>query len=88
MEDFLRQQPAYSIESLAGEIKCPTLVTDGEGDFTSQSQKLFDLLTCKKKLIRFAETQGAGGHCCGLGQTLWEEAVFDWLDDLLAWKKI
>ncbi|MEJ0090570.1 MAG: alpha/beta fold hydrolase [Limisphaerales bacterium] len=85
--DFLRQQPAFSVELLAGQIQCPTLVTDGEGDFASQSQKLFDLLTCEKKLIRFTAAQGAGGHCCGLGQTLWEEAVFNWLDDLLAWKK-
>jgi hypothetical protein len=81
--DFLHQQPAYSVESLAGKIQCPTLITDSEGDFASQSHKLFDLLMCEKKLVRFTEAQGAGGHCCRLGQTLWEEAVFDWLDNLL-----
>ncbi|MES1180754.1 MAG: alpha/beta hydrolase, partial [Verrucomicrobiota bacterium] len=84
--DFLRQQPAYSFESMAGQIQCPTLVTDGEGDFASQSQKLFDLLKCEKKLMSFKEAQGAGGHCCGLGQTLWEETVFDWLDDLFGFR--
>ncbi len=81
--DFLRLQPAYSMQSMASDIRCPTLITDGEGDFASQSQKLFDLLTCPKKLVRFTEAQGAGGHCCGLGQTLWEETVFDWLDETL-----
>jgi hypothetical protein len=80
--DFLRLQPAYSVETMAREIQCPTLITDGEGDFASQSQRLFDLLTYEKKLVHFTEAQGAGGHCCGLGQTLWEETVFDWLDDL------
>ncbi len=79
--DFLRLQPAYSMQSMASDIRCPTLITDGEGDFASQSQKLFDLLTCPKKLVRFTEALGAGGHCCGLGQTLWEETVFDWLDE-------
>jgi hypothetical protein len=82
--DFLRQQPGYSCETVADKIQCPTLVTDGEGDFASQSQKLFDLLKCEKKLVKFTETQGAGGHCSGLGQTLWEEAVFDWLDNLFS----
>jgi hypothetical protein len=85
--DFLRQQPDYSFESMAGKIQCPTLVTDGEGDFASQSQKLFDLLKCEKKLVSFKEAQGAGGHCCGLGQTLWEETVFDWLDDQFGLRK-
>jgi hypothetical protein len=33
---------------------------------------------------RFTEAQGAGGHCEGLGATLFEEYVFDWLDDVLA----
>lgn len=82
--DFLRQQPAYSVATMAHEIQCPTLITEGEGDFASQGQKLFELLTCQKKLVRFSESQGAGGHCCGLGQTLWEETVFDWLDEVFS----
>lgn len=82
--DFLRLQPAYTVQSTAHAIACPTLITDGEGDFASQSQMLFDLLTCPKKLVRFTEAQGAGGHCCGLGQNLWEEVVFGWLDEILA----
>ena len=82
--DFLRLQPAYTVQSMAHAIACPTLITDGEGDFASQSQMLFDLLTCPKKLVRFTEAQGAGGHCCGLGQNLWEEFVFGWLDKILA----
>jgi hypothetical protein len=82
--DFLRLQPAYRVQSTAHAIACPTLITDGQGDFASQSQMLFDLLTCPKKLVRFTEAQGAGGHCCGLGQNLWEEVVFGWLDEILA----
>jgi hypothetical protein len=82
--DFLRLQPAYTVQSMARAIACPTLITDGEGDFASQSQMLLDLLSCPKKLVRFTEAQGAGGHCCGLGQNLWEELVFEWLDEILA----
>jgi pimeloyl-ACP methyl ester carboxylesterase len=82
--DFLRLQPAYSIEHTAKSIRCPTLLTEGEGDFASQSGRLFDLLTCAKRLHSFSAAEGAGGHCCGLGATLWEGVVFDWLDDVLA----
>jgi hypothetical protein len=83
--DFLRLQPAFTVQPVAHAIRCPTLITDGEGDFASQSQTLFDLLTCPKKLVRFTDAQGAGGHCCGLGQSLWEEVVFGWLDETLGY---
>ena len=81
--DFLRLQPAYSIEDTAKSIRCPTLLTEGEGDFATQSGWLFDLLTCDKHLHRFSAAEGAGGHCCGLGATLWEGVAFDWLDQVL-----
>ncbi len=81
--EFLRMQPSYSIQDQAKDIRCPTLLTEGEGDFASQSQKLFDLLTCEKKLERFTEAQGAGGHCCGLGAALWESITFDWIAEVL-----
>lgn len=82
--EFLRLQEQFSAEATAHQISCATLVTEGEGDFASQSTKLFDLLTCEKRLHRFTDAEGAGGHCSGLGATLWEEVVFDWLAEVLA----
>ncbi len=79
--DFLRMQPSYTLDGRVRDIRCPVLVTEGEGDFASQSQKLFDGLTSPKTFIRFTELDGAGGHCAGMGATTFEEAVFDWLDD-------
>jgi alpha-beta hydrolase superfamily lysophospholipase len=84
--EFLRMQARYTVEDNARLIRCPTLVTEGEGDFASQGQKLFELLTCEKRFRRFAENEGAGGHCCGLGAALWEGVTFDWLDEVLARK--
>ncbi len=81
--DFLRMQPRYSVQDRVQGIRCPTLVTEGEGDFASQSQWLYDLLNCEKRFRRFAESEGAGGHCCGLGVTLWETVAFDWIDQVL-----
>ena len=77
---FLRMQPLYTLEGHAGLIKCPTLVVDCEGDFASQGDKLFAALTCPKKLLHFDADTGAGGHCGGLGQQVWADAVFDWIE--------
>ncbi|MFM7677118.1 MAG: alpha/beta hydrolase family protein [Synechococcus sp.] len=85
--EFLRMQVHYSVENLARLIRCPTLLTEGEGDFASQSRRLFELLTCEKHFHRFEDAEGAGGHCCGLGATLWEEVTFDWLAEVLTRKK-
>jgi pimeloyl-ACP methyl ester carboxylesterase len=76
---WLRMLVAYSLEGLGEQISCPTLVTEGEGDFASQSRKLFDALTCEKQFHGFTEAEGAGGHCEGMGQMVWQDAVFSWL---------
>lgn len=81
---WLRLLGSYTLEGHAVDISCPTLVTEGEGDFASQSGKLFEALTCEKELHRFSDAQGAGGHCEGMGQLVWQEMVFSWLSDRLA----
>ncbi|MGH3643164.1 MAG: alpha/beta hydrolase family protein [Mycobacterium sp.] len=81
--DFIRKQLTFSLEGIASDISCPTLVTEGEGDFASQSQRLFDELRSERRLKKFTEAEGAGGHCEGLGSTLFESYAFDWLDRVL-----
>ena len=49
--EFLRLQPAYSLLDSVPGIRCPTLVTEGEGDFASQSQRLYDLLAVRNDSI-------------------------------------
>jgi Esterase FrsA-like len=81
---WLRTLGEYSLESRAEQITSPTLVTEGEGDFASQSQKLFDALTCEKQFHGFSIADGAGGHCEGMGQLVWQDTVFSWLSEKLA----
>lgn len=81
--DFIRKQAALSLEGEAQRITCPTLVVDCAGDFASQSDMLYALLTCEKKLIRLSAESGAGGHCGGLGQQVWAGAVFPWIAETL-----
>jgi hypothetical protein len=82
--DFIRNQLTFTLEGVAADIACPTLLTEGEGDFASRSQLLYDHLRCEKDLKRFTEAEGGGGHCEGFGATLFEGYVFDWLDEVLA----
>ena len=79
--DWVRLLGTYTLEGYAGDISCPTLVTEGEGDFASQSSKLFDALTCEKEFHGFSIAEGAGGHCEGMGQLVWQEVVFSWLSE-------
>jgi hypothetical protein len=82
--DFLRMQPGYSLEGRLEMLSCPVLVTEGEGDFAAQTDGFLSHLPPGAATVhRFAEADGAGGHCEGLGATLFEEVCFDWLDDAL-----
>jgi Esterase FrsA-like len=81
---WLRALDTYTLEGRAGMITCPTLVTESEGDFASQSQLLYDALTCEKQYRSFTAAEGAGGHCEGMGQRVWQQAAFSWLSEVIA----
>lgn len=83
--DWLRVLNTYTLEGRASLIACPTLVTEGEGDFVSQSQTLYDALTCEKQYRTFTAAEGAGGHCEGLGQLVWQQTAFSWLSEIMAY---
>lgn len=80
---MFREMAAFDCTALVPDIRCPILVTEGEGDFASQSELLMSLLPGNPTLVRFSADSGGGGHCEGLGATLFEEVVFDWLDTTL-----
>ncbi len=81
--EWLRLLGGYTLAGRAELITCPTLVTEREGDFASQSQTLFEALTCEKWYHGFTEAEGTGGHCEGMGQQLWRDYVFSWLSERL-----
>ena len=84
--DGLRKFQAYTMEGLAGQITCPTLVLDPEDDlfFHGEPQRIYDALRCQKELIAFSAAEGAGEHCEFGAMLLFEQRVFDRLDELLA----
>lgn len=76
---------AYTMEGIADQITCPTLVLDAENDqfFAGQPQRIFDALTCPKELILFRENEGGGEHCHEGAVALFHQSTFDWLDTVL-----
>jgi pimeloyl-ACP methyl ester carboxylesterase len=81
--EWVRVLVPYTLEGRVENISCPTLITEGEGDFASQSDKLFAALTCEKELRKLSAADGCGGHCCGLGQQRWQQEAFGWLASVL-----
>ena len=85
LSDYVRELSRFSIAGLAHGITCPTLALAGEGDFAGNGQlQIFaDALTVPVATHVFTVAEGAGGHCEGLGQDLFDQFVFDWLAGVL-----
>jgi acetyl esterase/lipase len=63
---------------------CPTLVCHADADpIASQARQLFDALACSKTYCDFTSAEGAGDHCEAGARALFNQRVFDWLDDTI-----
>jgi alpha-beta hydrolase superfamily lysophospholipase len=81
---YLQALREYSLKDYAGQITCPVLVCDAEGDDISASApQLVDALTCDKDYMHFTAAEGAGDHCEAGARTLYHARTFGWLDSLL-----
>ena len=83
--DTFKAAQSYNLESVAGQIRCPMLITEpaNESYWPGQSKQLYDLLTCPKMLVPFSESDGADLHCEPQGTGIRDLRVFNWLDETL-----
>lgn len=85
VREYFEELRKFTMIDDAHDITCPTLIVEAENDFAGGAgQVLFDKLTCPKEIVHLTVAQGADGHCGGLGQTVWAQEVYDWLDTVLA----
>ncbi len=86
LEDFFKSMSNFKLSHIAQNIRCPTLITLPEGDpIASGALALYKALNVSnKKLVHFSEEEGSGGHCEMLARSLYNQRVFDWLDETLA----
>ena len=84
IEKYFTELRRFTMLSHAPQITCPTLIIEAEHDFAGGGgQTLTDALTAPAQLVPLTEHQGADGHCSGLGQEIWSEAVYRWLRNTL-----
>ncbi|ELY32145.1 dipeptidyl aminopeptidase/acylaminoacyl peptidase [Natrialba magadii ATCC 43099] len=82
--EYVRELQEYTYESEIGSINCPTFVADNESDrLAVQSHDLATRLTAPTEYTKFTDAEGAGGHCEGMGQSVFHQRLFDWLDATL-----
>jgi pimeloyl-ACP methyl ester carboxylesterase len=82
--DFLREAMRYDLSDRVGTITCPTLVCDNPTDtVSSRGNTLYEALRCEKTLLTFSPEEGAGGHCEAGAAALFEQRVFDWIDQIV-----
>ena len=83
--DFFEQTKQHTVRDVAGQIQCPCLVLEAEGDmfFAGQPRQVFDALQASKTLFAFTDEDGAENHCQSGALAYLHEVVFDWLDETL-----
>jgi len=85
VSDYFAELHRYNMLDVAGRITCPTLLVECEGDFVGGGgPDLAAAMTgARTELVNLTAAQGAGGHCAGLGQQVWNQIVYDWLATVL-----
>jgi hypothetical protein len=84
IEKYFAELRRFNMIRYAPQITCPTLIIEAEHDFAGGGgQTLVDALAAPSQLVRLTGQQGADGHCGGLGQEIWSEAVYHWLRNTL-----
>lgn len=84
--DFVEKAQRMSMRGIAGQIRCPSLVLEAEGDlfFKGQPRQIYDELKCDKDFYAFTPEDGAENHCQSGALAFKDEVVFNWIDKILA----
>jgi pimeloyl-ACP methyl ester carboxylesterase len=83
--DCVQKMRQYTLDGIAGQITCPTLVCAAEEDhdFADQPMMLYDALRCPKTYLLFTAEDAAEEHCHEGAALLLNQRLFDWLDERL-----
>ena len=85
ISDFIQEVKKYTIKDVIGQIKCPCLVIEAEGDmfFKGQPQEVYDALQAPKEIFVFSSEDGAENHCQSGALAYKDEVVFKWIYETL-----
>jgi pimeloyl-ACP methyl ester carboxylesterase len=83
--EYIRATLPFTMEGRLESIRCPTMVTRAENDPLGRSaEQVYEALACPKTLLHFTAAEGAGDHCEMGNRPLYDQRIFDWLDETLA----
>jgi pimeloyl-ACP methyl ester carboxylesterase len=79
---YLQEMRRWTVD--VESIRCPAFVSFGEGDFAEATTESFfaRLPNPNKRLVKYREADGRGGHCEGMGPTQFYADLFGWLAEL------
>jgi pimeloyl-ACP methyl ester carboxylesterase len=82
--DYAVDMFRYELSSVADNIACPTFLSMAEADpVADYAPDLYAAITAPKVLVPFTMADGAGMHTESLARTLYDQRIFDWLDETL-----
>jgi predicted alpha/beta-fold hydrolase len=83
--EYLRMTTAYTLDGVADQIACPTLIMDADNDqfLKGQPEQVHQMLLAPTTLITLREADGAGEHCHMGAMSRLHQCIFDWLVETL-----
>ena len=83
---LIRAAHEYTLEGIASQIDCPTLVLEAENDhqFAGEAERVADALSVPHQHVLLTDCEGAGEHCHEGAMLTFPQHAFDWLDDTLS----
>lgn len=80
VEEYFDVLRSFDMLPDAAKITCPALLIECEGDFAGGgSPALAAAMTSPVTPRTLTAAEGAGGHCGGLGQVVWQSVVYPWI---------
>ena len=82
--DARERAKKFRLEGVVEKIRCPFLVTHGEGDVqinVSHAHRMYEAATCNKHLKTFSPAETGETHCQLDNLSLAHRYMFDWLEE-------
>jgi hypothetical protein len=82
--DYIVDMLRYELLPAAKNIACPTFIAQALDDPVADfAPKPYEAITQPKVLVPFTAAEGASMHTKALTRTLYDQRMFDWLDETL-----
>jgi len=82
--DYIVDMLRYQLSPVAKNIACPAFIAHAMNDPVAHfAPQLYEAITQPKVLVQFTAAEGAAMHTEALARTLYDQRMFDWLDETL-----